>query len=81
MQNLHPRHDGRFTVGRDATGHWIVSDLLGRCGGVFTDRATALHYALAESGYNPGDVCAAADGEVLSLDTIFKAPASAARGR
>lgn len=61
----------RFMVGRDASGHWIVNDIKGLTGGVFADRPTAIHFALAESGYDPGEVCAAPEGAVLSLDSIF----------
>ena len=77
----HPaaRNNGRFTVGRDATGHWIVADVMGLCGGIFANRSAAVHYALAECNYNPGDVCAAPEGQVLSLDVIFEAASPAAR--
>jgi len=77
----HPstRSNSRFTIGRDANGHWIVADVKGLCGGIFADRSAAVHYALAECNYNPGDVCAAPEGQVLSLDVIFDAALPAAR--
>jgi hypothetical protein len=46
----------RFTVGRDACGHWIVSDAEGKVGGLFSDRASAVHFALFESDRIPGAV-------------------------
>jgi hypothetical protein len=69
--NAAPRHVSRFMVGRDRTGHWVVADTLGLVGGVFADRASAVHFALEESDHNPGEVCAAPDGVVLSLDAVF----------
>lgn len=66
-----PAHQGRFLVGRDAGGNWIVSDNLGLTGGVFTDRQTAVHFAMVECDYAPGEVCAAPAGVVLSLDAVF----------
>jgi hypothetical protein len=65
------RRNSRFMIGHDASGHWIVCDVKGLVGGIFADRATAVHFALVESGYAPGDVCAAPDDIVLSLDFIF----------
>ncbi|HEY4200744.1 MAG TPA: hypothetical protein VGM83_09285 [Devosiaceae bacterium] len=76
-----PRRTSRFTVGRDATGHWIVCDVKGLVGGIFADRATAVHFALVESDYTPGDVCAAPDDAVLSLDTLFETASSDAPKR
>lgn len=46
----------RFTVGRDRSGRWIVSDTLGKVGGLFTDRASAVHFAMFESDHVPGAV-------------------------
>lgn len=66
-----PPRSSRFMVGRDASGHWIVNDIKGLTGGVFADRPAAIHFALVESGYDPGEVCAAPEGSVLSLDSIF----------
>ncbi|KQW75026.1 hypothetical protein ASC89_25870 [Devosia sp. Root413D1] len=67
-------HQGRFMVGRDARGNWIVSDSLGLTGGVFTDRQAAVHFAMMECDYAPGEVCAAPAGLVLSLDAVFAGP-------
>jgi hypothetical protein len=64
-------HEGRFMVGRDDRGNWIVSDRMGLAGGVFTDRQAAIHFAMAECDYAPGEVCAAPAGVVLSFDAIF----------
>lgn len=68
-----PAHRGRFMVGRDDRGNWIVSDSLGLTGGVFTDRQAAVHFAMVECDYAPGEVCAAPAGLVLSVDAIFAA--------
>lgn len=67
-----PRHLARFTVGRDRTGHWVVADRKGLVGGVFADRASAVHFALGECDDNPGDVSAAPEGTVLTLDAVFR---------
>ena len=70
-----PAHQGRFMVGRDHRGNWIVSDSLGLTGGVFTDRQAAVHFAMVECDYAPGEVCSAPAGTVLSVDAIFAADA------
>ncbi len=46
----------RFTVGRDVGGRWVVSDRDGRVGGIFSDRASAIHFAMFESNHSPGAV-------------------------
>jgi len=61
----------RFTVGRDVRGNWVVTDVKGLVGGIFNDRSAAIHFALAES-QSPADVCAAPEGQVLSLDAVFR---------
>jgi hypothetical protein len=66
-----PRRNSRFMVGHDAAGRWIVTDIRGLTGGVFADRAAAIHFAMAECDYDAGEVCAAPEGTVLSLDSIF----------
>lgn len=43
----------RFVVGRDGEGHWIARDEEGHAGGVFADRAAAVHFAMVESGHRP----------------------------
>lgn len=50
------RAGARFTVGRDAAGRWIVSDRDGLVGGIFRDRASAVHFAVFESDHRPGAV-------------------------
>jgi hypothetical protein len=66
-----PAHQGRFMVGKDERGSWIVRDNLGLTGGVFVDRQAAVHFAMVECDYAPGEVCAAPAGVVLSLDAVF----------
>lgn len=68
-----PAHQGRFMVGKDERGSWIVRDNLGLSGGVFIDRQAAVHFAMVECDYAPGEVCAAPAGVVLSLDAVFGA--------
>lgn len=56
----------RFTVGRDENGCWIVHDRDGLVGGIFRDRASAVHFAIFESDHQPGAVCCLPDGEVVA---------------
>lgn len=46
----------RFVVGRDGEGHWIARDEEGHTGGVFADKASAIHFACMESGHRSGAV-------------------------
>ncbi len=48
--------DCRFMVGRDPRGRWIVRGEQDVIGGIFTDQASAIHFALFESDYAPGAV-------------------------
>lgn len=54
----------RFTVGRDENGCWVVSDRDGLVGGLFRDRAAAVHFAMFESDHAPGAVCCVPDGVI-----------------
>ena len=74
------QRSSRFLVGQDDGGSWIVSDERHLTGGIFADRATAMHFAMAECDYDPREVCAAPKG-LLSLDTLFDHHRSAPRGR
>lgn len=56
----------RFTVGRDENGCWIVQDRDGLVGGIFRDRAAAVHFAIFESDHQPGAVCCVPDGVIMS---------------
>ncbi|MDE1159649.1 MAG: hypothetical protein PW791_15510 [Neorhizobium sp.] len=58
----------RFTVGRDRHGRWIVCDRDGLVGGIFTDRQSAVHFAMFESDHVPGAVCCVPDHITLRLD-------------
>jgi hypothetical protein len=60
-----PAHTGGFLVGRDHRGRWIVREEKGLVGGLFADRASAVRFAMFESGYVPGAVSCVPDG-VLS---------------
>ncbi len=71
-----PARGVRFMVGRDAGGRWIVSDRDGLVGGLFTDRASAVHFAMFESDRAPGAVCCVPEEVTLSLGPVFETPAS-----
>lgn len=66
-----PSYVHRFMVGRDAHGRWVVCDETGSVGGLFTDRAAAVHFAMFESDYVPGAVFCAPDDTILSLAPVF----------
>ncbi|MBP2560028.1 hypothetical protein J2857_002797 [Neorhizobium galegae] len=72
-----PARGARFMVGRDSSGRWIVSDREGRIGGLFTDRASAVHFAMFESDHVPGAVCCVPEEVTLSLGPIFETPVKA----
>lgn len=57
----------RFTVGRDARGRWVVNDTEGKVGGLFTDRASAVHFAMFESDHTPGAVWCLPEHVTLKL--------------
>jgi hypothetical protein len=71
----------RFTVGRDENGCWIVDDREGRVGGMFRDRASAVHFAMFESDHQPGAVCCVPDGVILSGSTPSVASLSRPQSR
>jgi hypothetical protein len=72
MKDLEPPATGiRFTVGRDVGGRWIVNDLEGKVGGLFTDRASAVHFAMFESDHIPGAVWCLPDQVTLTLGEAF----------
>ncbi|PLP59226.1 hypothetical protein CYK37_12215 [Mesorhizobium loti] len=62
-----PSANHRFVVGRDGDGRWIARDELGLTGGVFADRASAIHFAETESDHRAGCVSVAPDDARLSL--------------
>ncbi|MEB2847407.1 hypothetical protein [Endobacterium cereale] len=66
----------RFTVGRDENGCWIVDDREGLVGGIFRDRASAVHFAMFESDHQPGAVCCVPDGMIVSARMPDTAPGS-----
>lgn len=75
-----PSHTGRFLVGRDRRGRWIVRDEKGLVGGLFADRASAVRFAMFESDYVPGAVSCVPDG-TLSDPVIEPSPARARLSR
>ena len=62
-----PSANHRFVVGRDRDGRWIARDELGLTGGVFADKAAAIHFAAQESDHRAGCVRLAPDDARLSL--------------
>jgi hypothetical protein len=59
MGQAEPRSNGSrsnapvFMIGKDSHGHWVVQNQRGLRGGMFIDRAAALHFALFENGNRP----------------------------
>lgn len=78
-----PSWGGRFSVGVDAHGRWVVCDRSGVTGGIFADQASALRFARRESGNRPGAICCLPDSTVLDLFAMLKpgAPSFVARPR
>lgn len=60
----------RFVVGRDSHGWWVVSDRKGLVGGLFTNEAAAIHFAIEASDRHPEEVCRAPDGAAIDLGTF-----------
>ena len=60
----------RFVVGRDRHGWWVVSDRKGLVGGLFTNEAAAIHFAVEASDRHPEDVCRAPAGAAIDLGTF-----------
>jgi len=61
----------RFIVGRDRNGCWAVTDEKGLVGGLFADRAAAVHFALEESDHVPGAVQCLPDEMTINADPLF----------
>lgn len=80
LQNQGPSHASRFVVGRDAEGHWIVSDEKGLVGGMFADRASAVRFAMLESDHVPGAVFCAPDVVTINLVPLLGAAANIEAG-
>jgi hypothetical protein len=45
-----------YFIGHDSHGNWVVQDQSGLRGGLFTDRAKALKFALLENGHRPDSI-------------------------
>ncbi|WP_244595386.1 hypothetical protein [Bosea lathyri] len=73
QKSFPPSGDSRFVIGRDSQGRWVVCDQKGLVGGLFTDRDSAVHFAVFESDHAPGAVCCAPDDAVVSLGQVFEA--------
>ena len=59
-------HGSPWLVGKDSQGRWVVRDPSGLHGGIFANRAAALHFALFENGRH-GAVLVAG---ILGLDMV-----------
>ena len=46
------RPSSPWLVGKDNEGRWVVRDAGGLHGGIFANRAAALHFALFENGHH-----------------------------
>lgn len=68
LKNEFGRRGVRFMVGRDKDGRWVVSDSDKLVGGAFSDRASAVQYAMFESDHEPGAVCCVPD--ILDVSVI-----------
>lgn len=64
----------RFVVGRDSHGWWVVSDRKGLVGGLFTNEAAAIHFAVEASDRHPEEVCRAPDGTAIDLGLFARRP-------
>ncbi|MDR6631420.1 hypothetical protein J2X72_000191 [Phyllobacterium sp. 1468] len=58
----------RFLVGRSIDGCWIVCDRQRLVGGIFADKQSAVHFAVAQSEHQPGAVWCAEDDDCLLAD-------------
>lgn len=58
----------RFLVGRNIDGCWIVCDRKRLVGGLFADKQSAVHFAVAQSEHLPGAVWCASDDDCLLAD-------------
>jgi len=45
---LSPSRSSLLYIGKDRSGHWVVRDPSGLCGGLFIDRTQALRFAMRE---------------------------------
>lgn len=56
-----------FCVGQNLRGQWVAVDTAGACGGIFTSRAAALHFAELETDHRPGAVSVASTAIDLKI--------------
>jgi hypothetical protein len=69
QQDIGAASGGRLScliIGRDRSGHWVVKDARSLCGGLFTNRAEAIRFAMVECQRRPQSVIMLPDG--LELD-------------
>jgi hypothetical protein len=62
-----------FMLGQDGRGNWVAQEQTGARGGLFVNRAAALRFIRAETGYKPQTVIMVSG--ILELDTGCKANA------
>ncbi|MBT9368286.1 MULTISPECIES: hypothetical protein [Rhizobium] len=58
----------RLWIGRDKRGRWLVCDGRGTVGGIFADRASAVHAAMYESDGAPCSVCCLPEQQSLDIE-------------
>ena len=56
-----------FMLGQDGRGNWVAQEQTGARGGLFVNRAAALRFIRAETGYKPQTVIMVSG--ILELDT------------
>jgi hypothetical protein len=64
-----------FMLGQDWRGNWVVQEQKGARGGLFVDRAAALRFIRAETGYRPQTIVMVSG--ILELDAGGKGNAIA----
>ena len=57
-----------YVIGQDVDGHWLALEVHGRGGGIFRDRAAAVHFAQFETDHRLNAVRFAP--QPLSLDFV-----------
>ena len=59
--------DKRLILGRDANGNWVICDETGLVGGLFANRASAVHFALFDSEFAPAAVVCVPENAIINL--------------
>jgi hypothetical protein len=62
-------------IGQDRLRRWVVRDAQGLCGGLFTNQAEAIHFAMYECQRHPQSVVMVPNGLELDGATPLLTPA------